>query len=61
LALTDRNFDFADSALQAHKVLLELGLFVLQNADLVLQFHVLLLLAREVVLQIFVHSKNQRR
>ena len=60
LAVANCNFNLTDSALQTHQVLLELSFLVFQDADLVLQFHVVLLLARKVVLKIFVNSVHKK-
>jgi len=56
LVAADGEFDLADAALQANQVLLQLGLLLLDAADLVLQFHIFNLLGREISLQLVLNS-----
>ena len=56
---TDLEFNLLNAALQADQILLQLGLLLLEAADLVLKLDVLDLLLREVPLQIILNPINQ--
>ena len=59
LVTTDLEFNLLNAALQADQILLQLGLLLLEAADLVLKLDVLDLLLREVPLQIILNPINQ--
>ena len=54
---SDREFEFSDSALQSHQILLQLRLFVLQLSNLALKFHIFWFLLSQILLQFIFHPE----
>ena len=55
--VADRELDLADAALKANQVLVQLGLLLLQRANLVVQFHIFHFLLGQVTLQLVLDAK----
>ena len=56
--VSDCELDLADAPLQTHQVLVQLRLFLLQSADLIVQFHIFNLLLRQISLQLILNTKH---
>ena len=54
----DGELQFSDSSLQAEQILLQLRLFLLEDADLILQFLILRPLVAQVFLQFLLHARR---
>jgi hypothetical protein len=61
LVASNAELEFSDTALESNEVLLQLGLFLLEGTNLVLQFHILNLLTVKVLLQVTLNPKQQSR